>query len=136
MPDKPVTAVDPSSLAYRDRVVIITGGSKGIGAGCAAVFCRAGATVVICARNRPLGERLADELTTIGLGTCVFRPCDVTEPDQIKGLVDWTVQEYKQLDCLINNAGYAPTARSIDATERAEKETSGRGPSVSPTDGR
>ena len=114
MSEKPAPPPDPSGPSYRDKVVIITGGSKGIGAGCAAVFCRAGATVVICARNRADGERLADELTATGPGTCVFRQCDVTEPDQIKDLIDWTVQEYAQLDCLINNAGYAPTARPID----------------------
>ena len=99
---------------YRDKVVIITGGSKGIGQGCAQVFCRAGAAVVICARNKPDGERLADELTKVGPGTCIFRQCDVTEPEQIKDLIDWTAQKYGRINCLINNAGYAPLARPID----------------------
>ena len=111
MPSKTGKNINPS---YQDKVVIITGGSKGIGEGCARVFCKAHASVVICARNKPDGERLADELTKTGPGTCVFRQCDVTEPEKIKELIDWTIGKYQRLDCLINNAGFAPTARPID----------------------
>ena len=70
--------------------------------------------MVICARNESDGERLAQELSAAGPGTCAFRRCDVTEPDQIKELIEGTIERYGQLDCMINNAGYAPTARPID----------------------
>lgn len=97
-----------------EKVVIITGGSKGIGEGCARVFCQAGAKVVICARGKEAGESLAKELTEKGSGECHFIPCDVSRPEEIKRLVEKTVKRYGRLDCLINNAGYHPPHKSID----------------------
>ena len=97
-----------------DKVSLITGGSKGIGEGCARVFCAAGAPVVICARGREAGEALAAELTAQGPGECHFEPCDVSRPDQIKRVVDRTVERYGRLDCLVNNAGTHPPHRTID----------------------
>ena len=95
-------------------VSLITGGSKGIGEGCARVFCAAGAPVVICARGREAGEALAAELTAQGPGECHFEPCDVSRPDQIRRVVDRTVERYGRLDCLVNNAGTHPPHRTID----------------------
>ena len=103
-----------SGLQYTDRVALITGGSMGIGKGCARVFCDAGAKVMICARKRPPGEALAEELTAAGPGVCHFQPCDVSQPDQIERLIDQTVEQFGQLDCLINNAGYHPRHKPID----------------------
>lgn len=97
-----------------DKVTLITGGSKGIGAGCARVFVRAGATVMICARGREAGEALAAELTTAGPGECHFEQCDVTKPEQIKRVIDKTVELFGRLDCLINNAGQHPGHKPID----------------------
>ncbi len=97
-----------------DKVSLITGGSKGIGEGCARVFCAAGAPVVICARGREAGEALAAELTAQGPGECHFEPCDVSRPDQIKRVVDRTVERFGRLDCLVNNAGTHPPHRTID----------------------
>lgn len=102
-------------LNYAGKVVIITGGSKGIGAGCAREFVRAGAGVVICARGKEAGEALAAELTSSGPGTCHFEPCDVSRPEQIERLIDRTVERCARLDCLINNAGYHPLVKRIDA---------------------
>jgi len=97
-----------------DKVSLITGGSKGIGEGCARVFCAAGAPVVICARGREAGEALAAELTAQGPGECRFEPCDVSNPDEIKRVVARTVERYGRLDCLVNNAGTHPPHRTID----------------------
>lgn len=59
-------------MRYADRVVIFTGGSKGIGEGCVRVFAGAGAKVVFCARNAPAGEALAREVTARGPGEAHF----------------------------------------------------------------
>ena len=99
---------------FSGRVVIITGGSKGIGAGCARVFCAEGGQVVICARGPEDGERLATELTARGPGTCVFIQADVTDPRQIEAVIAETVRRFGRLDCLINNAGWHPPAAEID----------------------
>jgi len=97
-----------------DKVTIITGGSKGIGEGCARVFCAAGARVVICARGRETGEALASALTARGPGECHFEPCDVRQPQDIRQVVDRTIGRYGRLDCLINNAGSHPPNKPID----------------------
>ena len=97
-----------------DKVTIITGGSRGLGEGCARVFVEAGASVVICARGKEAGEALATELTATGPGTCIFEPCDVAEPEDIKRLIEKTVRLHGRLDCLINNAGWHPDHRPID----------------------
>lgn len=99
---------------WSEKVVLITGGSKGIGEGCARVFCKAGAKVVICARGKKAGESLAKELTAKGPGECQFETCDVSKPVEIKRLVKKTVKHFERLDCLINNAGYHPPHKTID----------------------
>ncbi|HZQ05844.1 MAG TPA: SDR family oxidoreductase [Anaerolineae bacterium] len=97
-----------------DKVTLITGGSKGIGEGCARVFVAAGASVMICARGREAGEALAQELSAKGPGTCHFEPCDVSKPEEIQQVIDKTVALYGRLDCLINNAGWHPPHKTID----------------------
>ena len=100
-------------LEYKDKVVVITGGSMGIGKGCAEVFCDAGSTVVICARNKGPGEALADELNAKGPGKCHFETCDVSKAENIERLIARTVELFSQIDCLINNAGYHPPHKPI-----------------------
>ncbi len=113
-----MTVINPAHNGRSfDKVTIITGGSKGIGEGCARVFCAAGAKVVICARGRDAGERMAAELSAKGPGECHFEVCDVTEPEQIRELVEKTVQRYGRLDCLINNAGTHISKTVFDHTE-------------------
>ena len=111
-----------SDIQGFDKVSLITGGSKGIGEGCARVFCGAGAPVVICARGREAGEALAAELTAQGPGECHFEACDVSHPEEIKRVVDRTVERFGRLDCLVNNAGMHPPHRSIDEFSIAEFE--------------
>jgi NAD(P)-dependent dehydrogenase (short-subunit alcohol dehydrogenase family) len=99
------------------KTVIITGGSKGIGKGCAQVFCEAKANVIICARGEKEGIELAKELNKNTDGTCVFFQCDVSYPEQIKSLIEFTVKEFGNIDCLINNCGYLPKRRPLDEIE-------------------
>ncbi len=98
----------------KGKVVIITGGNRGIGAGCATAFCACGCHVVIAGRDKPLGDAFAAELTQSGSGTCVFRPCDVSQAQQVQELVAYTVDTYGRLDCTVNNAGYLPKRGPID----------------------
>ena len=101
-------------MNYSGKVVIITGGTKGIGRGCVETFSDAGATVVFCARHAEAAEELAQELTARGKGGARFVPCDVSKFDQIESLVETTIREYGRLDCLINNAGWHPEHKPID----------------------
>jgi NAD(P)-dependent dehydrogenase (short-subunit alcohol dehydrogenase family) len=99
---------------YTDRVVIITGGSKGIGKGCVEVFVGAGAKVVFCARNSTEGEALANHLKASGSGQATFVQCDVSKTAEIQKLIDSTIEKYGKLDCLVNNAGWHPPHKPID----------------------
>ncbi len=101
-------------MRYKDKVVIITGGSKGIGKSCVQAFVGAGAKVVFCARHEAEGQTLASKLTSLGPGDAQFNPCDVSKTDEIKRLIEDPVAKHGRLDCLINNAGWHPPHKSID----------------------
>src|SRR5207249_9130097 len=95
-------------VVYTDKVVIITGGSHGIGEGCVRAFVAAGAKVVFCARNDRDGERLAVEVNASGPGEAQFFKCDVSRVEEIQHLIDEAVARFGRIDCLINNAGWHP----------------------------
>jgi NAD(P)-dependent dehydrogenase (short-subunit alcohol dehydrogenase family) len=101
-------------MRYTGKVVIITGGSKGIGEGCVRVFAAAGAKVVFCARGKGAGETLARDMNEVGPGEAHFVRCDVSQSEEIQNLIDTTVSRYGQLDCLINNAGWHPPHLPVD----------------------
>jgi NAD(P)-dependent dehydrogenase (short-subunit alcohol dehydrogenase family) len=101
-------------MRYKNKAVIVTGGSKGIGEGCVRVFVAAGARVVFCARTETDGNALAAELNSLGPGEAHFIRCDVSQTKEIRNLIDMTVARYGRLDCLINNAGWHPPHKPID----------------------
>jgi len=101
-------------MNYRDKVVIVTGGTKGIGKGCVRAFVDAGSRVVFCARNSQEGDELSSELNNSDLGEAWFVKCDVSNPDEISGLIEKTAEKYGRIDCLINNAGWHPPPKTID----------------------
>ncbi|XP_034567272.1 17-beta-hydroxysteroid dehydrogenase 14 isoform X1 [Notolabrus celidotus] len=108
------------SLRYQDKVVIVTGGSKGIGRGIVKVFVENGAKVVFCARGAAAGEALEAELNKAGRGSCKFMSCDISKEEDIKRLVTSTVETYGCIDCLVNNAGWHPPHKPTDDTSAEE----------------
>ncbi|PYQ18788.1 MAG: oxidoreductase, partial [Acidobacteria bacterium] len=78
------------------------------------VFVEAGSRVVFCARRREAGEALAREVTAKGPGEAHFVACDVSKVEDIRRLVEGTVERYGRIDCLINNAGWHPPHKPID----------------------
>jgi NAD(P)-dependent dehydrogenase (short-subunit alcohol dehydrogenase family) len=101
-------------MTYRDKIVIVTGGSKGIGKGCVQAFAGAAAKVVFCSRGESEGKALEDELNALGPGHVQFVNCDVTDSDRLFQMIDDTVKEHGRLDCLVNNAGWHPPHKPID----------------------
>jgi meso-butanediol dehydrogenase/(S,S)-butanediol dehydrogenase/diacetyl reductase len=81
------------------KVAIVTGGATGIGRAIAAEYVEQGATVVICGRTESTGNETAADIG------CEFRQCDVREFEQVEALVENVVDEYGQLDVMVNNAG-------------------------------
>ncbi len=94
------------NLQLNGRVVLVTGGVRGVGAGISAVFAAQGATVVTCAR-RPV-DGLPYE----------FHPCDVRDDDSVKALVDAVVAKHGRLDVVVNNAGGSPHVLAADASAK------------------
>ena len=107
-----------TNAGYADKVAIITGGSSGIGKGCAQQFVKAGAKVVICCNDEDEGAEVAADLSdmarTQGSGDAEFIYCDVTRTEDIRNLIDTSIAHYGRLDCLINNAGWHPPHKPID----------------------
>jgi NAD(P)-dependent dehydrogenase (short-subunit alcohol dehydrogenase family) len=103
---------------YADKVVIVTGGSSGIGKGCASEFVRAGARVVICSNDEEGGRAAERDLRDLsragGRGEAVFVYCDVRKEEDVRGLVDAAAERFGRIDCLINNAGWHPPHKPID----------------------
>jgi NAD(P)-dependent dehydrogenase (short-subunit alcohol dehydrogenase family) len=95
------------------RIVIVTGGSSGIGAAIARRFVEHGDRVVISARGRERGEAVAEALGE----RCQFRESDVRERESVEALVDWTVEEHGRLDVLVNNAGVGSEVPLGDVTD-------------------
>lgn len=94
----------------KDKVVIITGGSSGIGKAMAFAFGNEGAKVVISARHIGPLEATGQELTTLGIENLTI-VADVSLEADNKHLIDATVQRFGKIDILINNAGI--TMRSL-----------------------
>ncbi|KAK3102442.1 hypothetical protein FSP39_011403 [Pinctada imbricata] len=103
-----------AGLRYKDKVTIVTGGSKGIGRGCVEVFVKHGSKVVFCARGESEGKALESEMNAAGPGEAFFIQCDVTKEADIKKVIDLAIEKYGKIDCLINNAGQHPPHTAID----------------------
>lgn len=109
-------------MRFRDRVVIVTGGAQGIGAGCARVFSHEGGTVAILDIDLPAAAQLGEELTAAGPGKAFALPCDVSHPEQVQQAIEETVRRTGRLDCLINNAGVHPPATPLEETRLEDVE--------------
>lgn len=101
-----------SLLDFGGKVVIVTGGTKGIGRGIARRFLEAGADVIVCGRSHP------EELPAHGKCAAHFVAADVRDVDGIAAVVAFALDRFGRLDTLINNAGGAPPADAATASPR------------------
>lgn len=85
------------------KVAIVTGAGQGIGQGIAQVFARQGASVVIAERKPERAARTLELIQTAG-GTALALTTDVTQPDQVRHMVDETTRQLGTVDILVNNA--------------------------------
>jgi NADP-dependent 3-hydroxy acid dehydrogenase YdfG len=93
----------------KDKVVVVTGASSGLGEASARLLSDQGATVVLGARRADRLLSLAKDLEARG-GKALALETDVTRREQVKALVDSAVQTYRRIDVMINNAGLMPQA--------------------------
>jgi short-subunit dehydrogenase len=115
-------------MIFKDKTVILTGGSEGVGAAAARLFAQAGANLMLVARNRKNLEAIAAELRDKAR-VAIF-PMDVSDADACVDLVKKTLYEFGRIDVLVNNAGFHARgdvesitaddlARTIDVNLRA-----------------
>lgn len=94
-------------LAIKDKVVVITGASSGIGEAAALLLAGQGAKVVLGARGEQRLRDLANRIGKAG-GDCAWACTDVTHREDISHLVELACERYGRIDVLINNAGVGP----------------------------
>ena len=115
-------------MIFKDKTVIVTGGSEGVGAAAARLFAEAGANLMLVARNRKNLEAIAAELRDKAR-VAIF-PMDVSDADSYTDLIKKTLFEFGRIDVLVNNAGFHARgnvesvtaddlARTIDVNLRA-----------------
>ncbi|WP_186246005.1 SDR family oxidoreductase [Mycobacterium simulans] len=98
------------NLGLTGRVVLVTGGVRGVGAGISSVFAEQGATVITCAR------RAVDGLPY------EFHACDIRDEDAVQRLMGTIQERHGRLDVLVNNAGGSPYALAAEATHNFHRK--------------
>src|SRR4051794_23512571 len=96
-------------MTFKNKVVIITGASSGIGKACAETFAAHGSKVVLCARNKEKLDAVATEFQSKGFEfLCIV--ADASREEDCKRLIQETINRFGQIDVLINNAGLSMRA--------------------------
>src|SRR5579875_3834338 len=98
------------NLGLAGRVVLVTGGVRGVGAGISSVFAGQGATVVTCARRAV--EGLPYE----------FHSCDIRDDEAVKTMIDAIVGRHGRLDVVVNNAGGSPYVLTADSSAKFNRK--------------
>lgn len=101
-----------------NKVAIVTGAGRGIGAGCALAFAQVGAHVVCAARTREQVEATAEQARAAHGRRSLGLVCDVMERSHLEELVAQTMREFGRIDILVNNAGGWPPQPALETSER------------------
>lgn len=105
--------VGHTTYDYADETAVVTGSTKGIGRGIAEGLAEADANVVVNARTVEDVERVADELADIGAGEAIGVPADMADPEDVEYLVERAIEEFDEIDLLVNNAAVWPREESL-----------------------
>ena len=101
-----------TNINFKNKTVVITGGSKGIGLEITKTFLKHQANVIVLARNKP--KRKIQSKGNAGY----FIECDIRNTESIDSAIKAIASKYKSIDVLINNAGGAPMADSLTASPK------------------
>jgi NAD(P)-dependent dehydrogenase (short-subunit alcohol dehydrogenase family) len=111
-------------MRLKDIVAIITGGGRGIGKAIALGFANQGAHIVVAARTEAEVISVAEKIRELGRDSLGI-VCDISDENQVKNLMDMTIQHFKKIDVLINNAGIGSMrpvyATSLESFEKVIK---------------
>ena len=101
---------------FNGKVVLVTGGTSGIGKATAIAFAKEGAKVVVSGRREKEGLAVVEEIKKAG-GTAIFVQADVAKEADVKRLVEATVAKFGRLDVAFNNAGVELLGPVVEVTE-------------------
>ena len=93
-------------MDFKNKVVLITGASSGIGKQTAIEFAKLGSNIILVARRKNKLEQVENELKQFNVNTLVCA-CDVSKKDQVEELSKIVLQKFDSIDILVNNAGFA-----------------------------
>lgn len=99
-------------MRLKDKAIVVTGASSGMGKAIVELFVKEGAKVVAVARRAERLEALAESLKDEA-GQIVVYPGDVTKPEAAEGMIDECVKQFGRLDVLVNNAGVMDNMAAI-----------------------
>ena len=102
--------------SFDGKVVLVTGGTSGIGKATALEFARAGAKVVLSGRREKEGEQVVTEIRKLG-GEAAFVRADIAKDADVKAMVKFTVDTFDKIDIAFNNAGVEWVGPLDQATE-------------------
>ncbi len=102
-------------MSAAGKSVLVTGGGTGIGAGCALALANAGYRVAISGRREDKLKETAASYT--GPGQILYKTCDVTNREDVKGLVEWATAELGQIDISLNSAGMNVARRTMEVLD-------------------
>lgn len=105
-----------NSMRLENKVVLITGGTSGIGEAVARLFAREGAKIAITGRNESRGHTITARILESG-GKAIFLRTDVRHPAECKRAVDSTLKSFGRVDILFNNAGVFYPQTALECTE-------------------
>ena len=105
-------------MNFDGKVVIVTGGARGIGKAITERFHAGGASLAITGRNADAAKALASELSSRG-AKCIGYGCDVADVAQIDATVEAILKDFGKLDVLVNNAGVTQDGLLIRMTDEA-----------------
>ncbi|MDH3611591.1 MAG: SDR family oxidoreductase [Nitrosopumilus sp.] len=93
-------------MDFKDKIVLITGASSGIGRAASVLFAKEGANIILVARSKEKLEEVTEELKKFNVSSLVCE-CDVSDKSQVKKMCEIVLEKYKSIDILVNNAGFA-----------------------------
>ena len=99
---------------FSGKVVLVTGGSRGLGYQMVRAFAERGADVIVTSRKKASCDAVADEVRALGRRALAYG-CHVGHWQEVEALVDVAYAEFGKIDVLVNNAGMSPLYSSIDA---------------------
>jgi NAD(P)-dependent dehydrogenase (short-subunit alcohol dehydrogenase family) len=108
--------------AYTDKIVLITGGTSGIGKVTAIAFAQAGAKVILTGRREKEGAEVVAEITKSG-GAAAFVRADVAKESEVKKAIDFVLSTHGRLDVAFNNAGVEIVGPLDQVTEEQYRRT-------------